>query len=163
MGIVPLNNQLRLVAALWMLIGVLFLIPYLFTDFMHPALGGLALAIGLVLGLGFGYAYEKRELRIIDAKGQNSLTRARSSASLALTIGIAIAILVLLALFVPSSFWWDYNAWKLIGAVGFTIYAPIVPLMFITRIRMIKRWQNKNNNELLIEQKRLSWTIFKKA
>jgi RsiW-degrading membrane proteinase PrsW (M82 family) len=143
-----LAERLRIFLILWIFIGALYILPYLFVFFVYPFYEMLLIIVGLMTGMAFGYFFEKRQLRIIEEKGENRMTRSYTLTVIAVLVGAAIVSFALLLLFLPASIWWNWPLWRLIGGFGFTLLAPIAPAMFEARILMIKKWQRKNQKEI---------------
>jgi len=163
MGIVSLKSHFRDLAILSIIYGILFVFLNLFVFFVYPLYASLALIIGLSIGLGCGFTQEKRQLKSLEEKGEIKVTPARGLATLVLTVVAAIAALVLPVLLIPSSFYRNYETWRLVGGFGFTFLAPIAPTMLATRISIIKKWQQQNRSEVFVEQGMISYRIYRLA
>lgn len=111
----------------------------------------IAIILGVSTSFAAGYFFERKELKKIEQKGENSVT---SIKILLLTCFLTSLIASYIIVGVVSA---DYSNWKinmnfLTSALVYFVF-PMATTIFIPRILLMKKWEQKHNRILLIERK----------
>ncbi len=142
----PLSYRLEGITVLTAIAGFLWLSTSANVFVYSMLLGTMIFAIGTIAGVACGYFFEQRELRMIKEKGERKLT----IVTWLLVIGGLMVIFALLWVFSPQINLYTPQS-RVITRVLYVFSAPFLPAFAGTRVYVIKKWQSKNQTEILCD------------
>jgi hypothetical protein len=131
-----------------------FILTGFFTFLLTPSLGVSLFMCGILFGFAAGYFLEQRELGFIEEKGIREswlLSPFSFMGSLAFIAPVLLLISVIsLICLLPVYFGRDnFNSYFRIFCV---FSCPLAPIIYETRIQLIKRWQQEHQKEIIYEE-----------
>jgi hypothetical protein len=151
-------------AVMWLVMTPLWLISQGGFFLLYPVAAFIFLAVGILIGVAVGFFSERRILKIIEKKGlYGNSSFSRTLVVLLIVIGVLLVVPSIFSIVFFSVVFFNSAAaaqLSLIIQSAFLVIIPMLPTGLATQVFTIKRWEKKNQMQILYDSGLFTMKIY---